>query len=266
MTILSGFTKANQFYTLFKSASPSDQLLVFLHGLGSSQNFYYTIANRFPSHNVLLLDHEGAGQSSLLHKPNNLTLETLSQNIISMLDELKLRDFKITLIGHSMSGLLINYINIYTDLPITRNVLIAPVHPTIPLNQAMQGRVDTLEKSKNMIELSNVIPHAATGSNASGLQIAFIRQLIQNNSVDGYIANCGAIMSAAEKYVLDYTKVKPPTLVIYGKQDKTSPWKGCIEEITSKLPNVTLKELDVGHWIVIEDDSGVENAIKSFIN
>lgn len=58
----SGFSKNKQFYTYIPAVnSSSTKLLLFLHGLGSSQNFYYPIARKFPQFNVLLIDHEGAG-------------------------------------------------------------------------------------------------------------------------------------------------------------------------------------------------------------
>ena len=54
-------------------------------------------------------------------------------------------------------------------------------------------------------------------------------------------------------------------MIIYGKQDQTSPWIGCVEEIYKNLPNAQLKELDVGHWIVIEDDKNVYDALEKFL-
>ncbi|EEQ45257.1 conserved hypothetical protein [Candida albicans WO-1] len=260
----SGFSKNKQFYTYIPAVnSSSTKLLLFLHGLGSSQNFYYPIARKFPQFNVLLIDHEGAGQSKLLHH-TNLSLQDLSENVVSVLQELSLNKLEITLIGHSMSGMLVSYMNLFTDLPIIENVLIAPVHPRKNLVDIMQKRIDSLQVSKSLIEFSNTIPEAATGSDCGDLQIAFIRQLIQGNSVDGYIANCQAINSGIN-YDFDYARINKPTLIIYGKQDQTSPWIGCVEEIYKNLPNAQLKELDVGHWIVIEDDKNVYDALEKFL-
>lgn len=263
--MIAAFTSTNQFYTLIKSPVPTSTLLVFLHGLGSSQNFYYSIATALSStHNVLLLDHEGANQSKL-NRPK-LTLEDLSQNVISTIQELQLQDSKIVLIGHSMSGMLVNYINIFhsTKLNIIKNVVIGPVHPTAKLTQIFLDRIQALNVKPSLIDFSNNIPNAATGDKCSGFRKSYIRQLLQSQTVEGYIANCHAIASGMD-YDFDYSKVEKPVLIIYGKQDMTSPWTGCVEEIANGLTNKSLVELDVGHWIAIEDDEAVLKAIKEFI-
>ncbi|EGW35391.1 uncharacterized protein SPAPADRAFT_58608, partial [Spathaspora passalidarum NRRL Y-27907] len=213
-------------------------------------------------HTVLLLDHEGANKSKLTK--NDLTLADLAQNVSDTLHELSLQTKKIILIGHSMSGMLVNYINIHSNLPIYKSVLIGPVHPTPKLTQIFLDRITSLKESQSLIPFSNTIPEAATGDKCSDLKKAFIRQLIQGNTVDGYIANCHAIASGAS-YDLDYSKVKSPTLVLYGTQDNTAPYTGCVEVIANGIPDVKAVPLDVGHWLVIEDDESVLKEIVEFI-
>lgn len=263
--MIAAYTSAKQFYTLLKPQTPSSTLLVFLHGLGSSQNFYYSIATTLSSqHNVLMLDHEGAAQSQL-NRPR-LSLDDLAINVITTIKELNLDNSNIILVGHSMSGMLVNYINIFHSdkLNIIKNILIGPVHPTPKLTQIFLDRIHSLTEKPSLIDFSNIIPNAATGDKCTPFKKAFIRQLIQSQTVEGYIANCHAIASGAE-YDLDYSKNSKPTMIIYGKQDLTSPWTGCVEEIANKTPNKSLKELDVGHWIAIEDDEAVLKAIEEFI-
>ncbi|RCK59477.1 hypothetical protein Cantr_07204 [Candida viswanathii] len=195
-----------------------------------------------------------------------MTLADLAANVTATLTELKLASHELILVGHSMSGMLVNYITATCpELNISRNVLVAPVHPSAQLSGAIGSRIGVLEEAQQLGPLGNSIPDAATGPGATGLQRAFIRLLILGNSVEGYCANCRAIMSG-ETCGLDYAKVKVPTLVVYGKYDKTSPWTGCIEEIAKGLRDVvTLKELPVGHWIAIEDDEGLASIMKEFI-
>ncbi|KAK6893865.1 hypothetical protein K6H09_003129 [Candida tropicalis] len=262
----SGFTTNHQFYTYIPSTTTtttSNKLLIFLHGLGSSQNFYYSLISHFPDLNILLIDNEGAGNSKLFHE--NLTLNDLSKNVVSIVQELGFINHELILVGHSMSGMLVNYMNLYTNLKIIQNILIAPVHSTKQLSNAMNSRIDILNKSQELSPLANTIPISATGPQSTGLQKAFIRQLILGNSVKGYCANCKAIISG-ENYEFNYEKINVPTLLVYGEYDKTSPWIGCIEEISNGLSKVvTLKKLPVGHWIAIEDDQGLVTLMKEFI-
>lgn len=268
----SGFTSNHQYYTFIPSSSSSsttttsNKLILFLHGLGSSQNFYFPLISELDNFNILLIDNEGAGNSKLNHQ-DDLTLEDLSNNITFILKELDLIKYELILIGHSMSGMLINYLNLHnSNLKIFKNILIAPVHSTLQLNKIMSSRIEILKNEQDLSPLANTIPNMATGPNTTNLQKAFIRQLILGNSVDGYIANCKAIISGVN-YNFNYNDIKIPTLLIYGEFDKTSPWNGCIEEISNGLKNVvTLKQLPVGHWIVIENDIKVASFIKDFIN
>ncbi|KAK6462782.1 Alpha/Beta hydrolase protein [Scheffersomyces coipomensis] len=270
MQTVSDYTTTGQFYTILtpEKAINDDKVIVFLHGLGSSQNFHYPVALELSQQYVcLLIDHEGAA-SSKLNKPL-LTLEDLSNNIELILKETGLSAKKIILVGHSMSGMLINYINIFNSekFNIVGNVLIGPVHPTEQAADIFEKRIESLKGAKSLKEFSNVIPFAATGSACNPLKKAFIRQLILSQTVEGYVANCAAIVNARDyDFTNNYKLIKKPTLIIYGEEDKTAPWVGGVEIIDKAIVNTKAVELSkVGHWIVIESPDEVYQLINEFV-
>ena len=113
--------------------------------------------------------------------------------------------------------------------------------------------------------MANSIPAAATGSNSTPLQRAFIREMLLSQPVEGYVANCRAIERATPP---QYAKVKCPMLIIAGKEDKSAPLAGC-ERIFGELG--TLEEgkrlvvLDgVGHWHCVEDGEGVGALVRGW--
>ncbi|KAK6454896.1 Alpha/Beta hydrolase protein [Scheffersomyces xylosifermentans] len=272
MPSLSDYSSKGQFYTILSpedGQSKKDNLvIVFLHGLGSSSSFHYPVAVKLANeYTCLLLDHEGAANSKL--NRSTLTLEDLSSNLEDVLKETGLDKKEIILAGHSMSGMLINYINIYDSdkFNIVANVLICPVHPVPQASDIFQKRIDSLEGAKSLSQFANSLPSAATGSKCDNLKKAFIRQLILSQTVDGYVANCRAIISGGTYDLANkYSLIKKPTLIICGEEDKTSPWKGGVEIIDKGIQNTRVAEISgVGHWLVIEAPEETFKIVSEFI-
>lgn len=115
-----------------------------------------------------------------------------------------------------------------------------------------------------MEPLAASIPVAATGSKSTPLVHAFIRSLLLGTSTDGYISLCKAI---AEAPVPQYKLIKIPLLVIAGSEDTSAPIDG-ITHITEEYGSEK-KELrilkGVGHWIVLEAYSEVQDIIGGFL-
>lgn len=264
------FNSKGQFYTVLGTPESidDDRVIVFLHGLGSSQNFHYPVASRLAEKNVcLLIDHEGAANSKL--NKADLSLEDLSENVFQILQQANLVQKKIILVGHSMSGMLINYINIYHSdkINIVGNVLIAPVHPTEQAADVFSKRIELLKNEISLERFANIFPELATGSKCSTLAKAFIRQLLLSQNVEGYCANCRAIVSGGNyKLPSQYNKITARTMIIRGEEDKVTPWNGCIENIAGSLKNVEVFSLpNVGHWIVLEAPDEVYEQVSVFL-
>lgn len=111
--------------------------------------------------------------------------------------------------------------------------------------------------------MANTIPYRATGSNATSLHKAFIREMILAQDPRGYIANCKAIEQATPP---DYAGVKCPVLIIAGDEDKSAPLEGCKfilgELATEKKQLEVLK--GIGHWHCVEATDEVAKLVGGF--
>jgi pimeloyl-ACP methyl ester carboxylesterase len=111
--------------------------------------------------------------------------------------------------------------------------------------------------------MANTIPYRATGSLASPLHKAFIREMLLAQDPRGYIANCKAIEKATPP---DYKGVKCPVLIIAGEEDKSAPLEGC-KYILGELATEN-KELEVlkgvGHWHCVEAGDQVVDLVGRF--
>lgn len=114
-----------------------------------------------------------------------------------------------------------------------------------------------------MDAMAETIPVSATGSSATPLARAFIRELIQSQDPRGYLSLCKVLVESTPP---NYALIKAPTLIIAGEEDKASPLEGC-QAIQAKISaEVKLKILaGVGHWHCIEAPEQVASEIDRFI-
>ncbi len=78
----------------------SEEWIVFVHGAGGSSNVWYRQIRQFGnSYNLLLLDLRGHGMSAMQNrpmmqdgKPKNYTFRSLAEDVIEVLDHLKLKN------------------------------------------------------------------------------------------------------------------------------------------------------------------------------
>jgi sigma-B regulation protein RsbQ len=81
--------------------------MVFAHGFGCDQNMWRLVAPAFEnSHQVVLFDHVGAGQSDLsaYRRDKYATLDGYATDVLEICQQLGLRD--VLFVGHSVSAMI----------------------------------------------------------------------------------------------------------------------------------------------------------------
>lgn len=111
--------------------------------------------------------------------------------------------------------------------------------------------------------MASTVPYAATGSGASNLAKAFIRETLLNQNPQAYIALCLAIANAPD---IDYAAIKAPFLLIAGEEDKSSSIDGCQKMYNLVLSSNKRMEVlkHVGHWHCFEAPDQVGKVIVDF--
>lgn len=257
--------------TYYKYLNPqSEKLIVFFHGLGSSLNYYLLIATQLSNqYGCLLLDNPGAGRTKLLS--GSVTVKEIGSTALQVMEELGIEKKPLVLVGHSMSGMVVNYLaSSHPDgISISAGILISPVHPLPATKPVFEKRIELIRASNTMEDVAAAVSANAPGSLCSELKKAFIHELVGGQDPEGYIANCGAIVSACsheEEFRSLYKKITVPMLLVLGAEDKTTPYKGCVEYIALELQEKEIVTLDgVGHWGALEDDERVVAAMRKFL-
>ncbi|KAJ6110652.1 Alpha/beta hydrolase [Penicillium sp. IBT 16267x] len=239
--------------------TPTGLTFLFIHGLGSSQNFYFPVIPHLTSkHRCITIDTYGSARSAYTNDPVSIT--GIAADAIAVLDELKIP--KAVVVGHSMGGTTVMEIGSRYPDRVLGVVGIGPTHPSEMLVSVMSKRVEAVLEA-GMESMANSVPSAAVGSRSTPLHKAFIRELLLGQDPKGYVALCQAISTAKPA---DYAAVQAPFLLIAGEEDKAASMEECqhiFQNVSSKSKSLEVLK-GVGHWQCIEAPDEVGSLIAQF--
>lgn len=263
--------------------APSGGLtFICIHGLGSSQNYYFPVIPHLTGkHRCIAFDSYGSGRSN--YTGLQTSVESIAEDVLSIMGELEIP--RAVMVGHSMGGMVVSHLAATHPDKVLAVVAIGPVHPESSTAEVFEKRIGMVtkcqlsvaiwstytdssmntdhRKTAGMECMADSIPNQATGSRATALQKAFIRELILNQTPLGYAAACRAVATARPP---NYAGVKSPFLLIAGQEDKSAPMDGCkfiFENIQSQ--NKKMEVLPgVGHWHCVEASDEVGKLIAEF--
>ncbi|OGM39165.1 alpha/beta hydrolase [Aspergillus bombycis] len=260
-------------------APEQGQTIVFIHGLGSSQNYYFPILPHLtPNHRCITIDTYGSARSTYTGQP--ISIASIAADVIGVLDALSIP--KAVAVGHSMGGLVVTLLGAQYADRIKAAVAIGPTHPSSTLTSVMNKRSETVSEGNTLLPYTTIHsitppthptghgtngqlhPIPTTGSGCSALAKSFIRELILGQNPEGYAALCRAIAAAP---VIDYSAVRAPFLLIAGEEDKSAPLDGCrviFEGVASEKKSLEVLQ-KVGHWHCVEAPEAVGDMIARFV-
>ncbi|KAK9311630.1 Alpha/Beta hydrolase protein [Lipomyces starkeyi] len=149
-------------YTTAGSPVATSPPILCIHGLGSSQNYYYAQLEALSSsHYCILFDTPGSGQSILAADANEPTLTSIVDDIVELLCYLNVSSAVV--VGHSLGGLLATWLSLaYPDM-VDGLLLLGPIHPSPELATIFQARIKSIEESGYSLEqIYHVVPMSST--------------------------------------------------------------------------------------------------------
>lgn len=124
---------------------PSLPTLIFTHGLGSSQNYYFPLLPSLSAYRCITLDTTGSARSPVV--PNdNVTIVSIAEDVIGAMDALKIP--AAVVVGHSMGGLVVTELGVRYPDRVLGVVAIGPTHPNETLVSVMGKRADAVLKGE----------------------------------------------------------------------------------------------------------------------
>ena len=121
--------------------APKDgQNFVFIHGLGSSQNYYFPVIPHLTNHRCVTLDTYGAARSAYTGQP--VSIASIASDVVGVLDALSIP--QAVVVGHSMGGLVVTLLGAEYANRVNGVVAIGPTHPSEALVTGMRKRYETV--------------------------------------------------------------------------------------------------------------------------
>ena len=114
---------------------------VFVHGLGSSQNFYFPVIPYLTSkHRCITVDTYGSGRSEYTGQP--ISIGSIAEDVIAVMDKFAID--QAVVVGHSMGGLVVTLLGAQYADRLKGVVAIGPTHPSETLVSVMSKRAETV--------------------------------------------------------------------------------------------------------------------------
>lgn len=129
--------------------------LILVHGLGSTQNYYFPIFPYLTSYRCIIFDNYGAGRSPYTGGETSIPL--IAQDVLGLLDHLKVSEAVV--VGYSMGAMVPTHLASTSPDRVVAGVCIGPVHPSESVANIFKQRIPTVQKG--MAEPQTSVPSAA---------------------------------------------------------------------------------------------------------
>ncbi|EQL01935.1 alpha/beta hydrolase fold family protein [Ophiocordyceps sinensis CO18] len=204
-------------------------ILVFIHGLGSSNSFYAPIIPSLVEAGYSCLAFDTPGSALSNYRGIDSDAEMMCGAASALISALDLDSRRVIVVGHSMGAVVASELALHLNL--VGVVLIGPVSPSDALSQVFAARIKRVQAG-GMEAMASTIPAAATGPKATSTHRAFIRALLLAQSPEGYMSLCRTIASAK---CPRYGDIRCPLLIVAGSHDQTSPLRGSRDILSRSL-------------------------------
>jgi pimeloyl-ACP methyl ester carboxylesterase len=255
-----------------RSGTPSGPLLVCLHGLGGSTETFAPLLPLLPrTHDIVLVDFQGFGQTSLTDplKPLSVGGHVADlHDLITSIQATKTSPAPVTLIGHSLGGIVsLHYAAAHPDT-VGGLLLIAPGRSAghIPavkqrmLDLAAAVREKGIEFAADTAAKSNFYEDTPERFADPAAREA-VRTAVAASDPEGYAKTCEAMVDESHKDP-EYGNIKCPAVFVAGDKDMIAAAEK-VKDVSALLGGPsTVVMARSGHQPVFEDLGGVERALK----
>jgi pimeloyl-ACP methyl ester carboxylesterase len=144
------FVKVNNHHLHYTDIAPlKDQTpkgaIIFVHGLGSTQNYFFPIFPYLTSYRVIVFDNYGAGRSKY-ETGTETSIPSIAKDVLGLLDHLQVKEAVVA--GYSMGGMLPTYLASTAPDRVVGAICIGPVHPSETVGNVFKQRIATVKEGK----------------------------------------------------------------------------------------------------------------------
>ena len=234
--------------------------IIFIHGLGGTSNVFDPAATALgDDHRVICFDLTGHGMSP----PSKVTsMRGWADDAVAILDDCGVQVASI--VAHSMGTLIAQEVVASHAHRVDKVALLGPIRDLAPAGRQAQRDRAALVRSSGMAAVARTISRSATSATVQAEQpavVAFVNELLQRQSPEGYAAACEAL---AESSPPDVSTFERPVLLGTGSDDGVSP-ADRLGDIAAAFRSARTAVIGgVGHWASIEAAAEVNRLLTGF--
>lgn len=239
----------------------SGPAVVFIHGLGGTSNVFDGQVGALAATNrVITFDLAGHGMSPV---PSSTSVEEWATDLVALLDDADIGSA--VLVAHSLGTLVAQQVIASHPDRVDAAVLLGPIRDLAQAGREGQHDRAALVRLQGMTAVAHAISRAATSPQTQADQpavTAFVKELLQRQSPEGYAAACAAL---AQSTPPDVSGFERSVLLVTGSDDAVSP-AARIDELAAAFPSATTAVIDgIGHWTPLEATVEVNRLLVAFL-
>lgn len=247
-------------------------LMVCLHGLGGSGNFFQPLVGALGSKfRIARADLKGMGRTGPdPARTRPITVPAYVEDLAALLEELQQQQGAtkppVLLVGHSLGAIVAMQFAAAFPGRVAGLVLLGPgrSRARIPAARtATLGMAAAARGPGGMPAMADGTVARNVAPSSSDVVRAFVREVVAGQSGEGYAQVCEALCD--ETHVdPDYARITCPTVLVAGDQDLISPMEQS-EGLQKEIKGSTVSIVHSGHQHVLEDPDGVIKAINELV-
>jgi 3-oxoadipate enol-lactonase/4-carboxymuconolactone decarboxylase len=236
-------------------------VLIFSHSLGCDHTMWDAqTAALLPHFRILRYDTRGHGASDVTD--GDYSIEILARDALALADALSIRQF--AWCGLSLGGMIGQWLGAHAPDRLTALVL-ANTSARFPDPSLMETRRRTaLESGMAPLEpavMGRFFQPERVASNPP--TVAAIRRILLATNPVGYAGCCAAVRDLNQTGIL--SAIRPPTLIIVGDHDVSTPWQGHGEMLAQSITGAQVEHLSTAHLSNLETPYSFTAALARFL-
>lgn len=243
-----------------EDGTASGEPLVLVGSLGSTLEMWRPQLSAFADRRIIRIDHRGHGESPVPAGPYSIA--ELAIDVVGVLDELGLD--RVDFVGLSMGGMVGLYLGSEAPERLNRLTLLAT-------SAHFPDPTPWIDRIKAVSEGGTEAIAAATAGRWFTAEfagehpevLAEAEKMIIDTPVVGYLASCQAIRDWDHLRRLE--AITPPTLLVAGTQDRSTPPSPHAETIAAGIPGVRYETVAAAHLLSWERPDEVNALIADHL-
>jgi 3-oxoadipate enol-lactonase len=236
-------------------------VLVLSNSLGTDLSMWNAQMPAFTEHfRVLRYDSYGHGASTFV--VGRFKIDRLGQDVVRLLDHLDLAN--VSFCGLSVGGLVGQWLALYASKRLKR-LVVCNTAARIGTAASWNTRIDAVKKDGIASIAEGILDRWFTPrfhEHDPGT-VNHFRKVLQATPAESYLATCAAIRDADLRH--EVSKIRVPTLVIAGTQDKSTPPEGG-RYLAERILGSKYVELDTAHLSNVELPKQFSEEVLGFLN